>query len=100
MKCREIREQLPDLAAGLIAAEPETNNHLSSCATCAETLADFRRTMEVLDEWQAPEPSPYFDIRLRTRLREETVKQQKRWFAWMRPPALTAAVALIAIGVF
>ena len=27
--------------------------------------------MALLDEWQAPEPSPYFDVRLNARLREE-----------------------------
>ena len=31
--------------------------------------------MALLDEWQVPEPSPYFDVRLRARLREEESKQ-------------------------
>ena len=30
--------------------------------------------MALLDEWQAPEPSPYFDVRLQARLREEMAK--------------------------
>lgn len=98
MKCSEIRELLPDLAAGHTAAAPETNDHLSSCATCAETLADFRKTMAMLDEWQVPEPSPYFDTRLRARLREEAAKHERSWVAWVRRPALTAATAVILMA--
>lgn len=98
MKCNEIREQLPDLAAGLATARPEVNVHLSSCAECAGTLAEFRKTMTLLDEWQAPEPSPYFDTRLRARLREEAAKQQpSRWAMWLRRPALAASVATMLV---
>jgi anti-sigma factor RsiW len=72
--------------------------HLASCAECAGTFAEFRKTMALLDEWQAPEPSPYFDTRLRARLREESaVKQSSRWFAWVRKPALAASVATMLV---
>ena len=97
MKCTEIRELLPDLAAGVTTAEPEINDHLRSCADCAGTLADFRKTMALLDEWQAPEPSPYFDTRLQARLREEAQKRPSRWMAWARRPALIASLAAMII---
>lgn len=97
MKCTEIREQLPDLAAGLVAAGPEINDHLRSCADCTSSLAEFRKTMALLDEWQAPEPSPYFDTRLQARLREEMSKQPSRWFAWIRRPALAASLAAMLV---
>ena len=58
MKCNEIRELLPDLAAGLSAPAAEVNEHVRGCAGCATTLDELRRTMALLDEWQAPEPSP------------------------------------------
>jgi hypothetical protein len=98
MKCTEIRELLPDLAAGLAPAAPEVNDHLRSCTDCAGTLAEFRKTMALLDEWQAPGPSPYFDTRLHTRLREEAANQQAGWLAWIRRPAMAVslAVALVA----
>jgi predicted anti-sigma-YlaC factor YlaD len=100
MKCNEINELLPDLAAGLASARPEVNDHLRSCAACTGTLADFRKTMALLDEWQAPEPSPYFDTRLRARLREEAAKQPAGWWAWARRPALAVALAVaIVVGV-
>jgi hypothetical protein len=100
MNCNEIRELLPDLAAGLVAAEPEVNLHLRSCTGCAGELDELRKTMALLDEWQAPEPSPYFDVRLQARLREEVAKQQHGWFSWLRRPvvAVTAAVVLV-VGV-
>ena len=56
--------------------------------------------MSLLDEWQAPEPSPYFSARLRARLRDERAHQSLGWLAWMRRPAvMTAAAALLAVGV-
>ena len=95
MKCNEIRELLPDLAAGLVVAEPEVNNHLRSCSDCAGTLAEFQKTMALLDEWVAPEPSPYFDTRLHARLREEATKQTSSWMARLRRPALAMSLAAI-----
>jgi len=100
MKCNEINELLPDLAAGLASATPAVNDHLRSCAACTGTLADFRKTMALLDEWQAPEPSPYFDTRLRARLREEAAMQPAGWWAWARRPALVLSLAVaIVVGV-
>jgi predicted anti-sigma-YlaC factor YlaD len=98
MKCNEIRELLPDLAAGVTAAGPEINDHLRACAECGGTLEEFRKTMALLDEWQAPEPSLYFDTRLKARLREEAAKQPSGWLVWWRRPALAVslAVALVA----
>jgi hypothetical protein len=97
MKCNEICELMPDLAAGLDAATPEMNRHLESCAGCAGKLDEFRQTMAVLDEWQAPEPSPYFDMRLRARLREEAARQPTGWWQWIRKPALAVSLAVLMV---
>jgi hypothetical protein len=100
MKCEEIREMMPDLASGLMGMSPEIDGHLAGCAACSGKLEEFRRTMALLDEWQAPEPSPYFDVRLQARLREEMAKPQTGWLAWFRRPVLAAALTvLMAIGV-
>jgi predicted anti-sigma-YlaC factor YlaD len=98
MKCNEIRELLPDLAAGLAAAEPEVNLHLRSCTECAGTLEELRKTMALLDEWQAPEPSSYFDVRLQARLREEAAKQPSGWLHWLRRPALAVSMAVVLVA--
>ena len=74
MNCNQIRELLPDIttSAGMGAAMPEVENHIASCAACAAHLREFQKTMALLDEWQAPEPSPYFVCakKWRARLRD------------------------------
>jgi hypothetical protein len=97
MDCNDIRELMPDLAAGLSAATPEVNTHIQSCAGCADKLTEFHQTMALLDEWQAPEPSPYFDTRLHARLREEVAKQPTGWFHWIRRPAMAVSLALVLV---
>jgi predicted anti-sigma-YlaC factor YlaD len=98
MKCNEIRELLPDLAAGLLRAEPDLDLHLRSCTECAGTLEELRKTMALLDEWQTPEPSPYFDVRLQALLREEAAKQQHRWLAWMMRPVVAVSMAVVLVA--
>lgn len=100
MRCEEIHEMMPDLASGLMGMTPEIGGHLAGCGACAGKLEEFRQTTALLDEWQAPEPSPYFDVRLQARLREEMAKPQAGWTAWFRRPVLAAALTvLMAIGV-
>lgn len=97
MTCNDIRELMPDLAAGLSAANPEVETHIHSCGGCAGQLEEFRKTMALLDEWTAPEPSPYFDTRLRARLREEMAAPAKGWHAWFRKPALALSLAVLMV---
>ena len=59
--------------------------------------------MNLLDEWQAPEPSPYWDVRMQARLREEQQRASAGWLQWLRRPALSVAAALclvVGIGVY
>ena len=101
MNCNQIRELLPDLAAGMDAStpEPEVEKHIASCADCAAHLRDLQKTMALLDEWQAPEPSPYFDTRLQARLREEMARPPagwpSGWFNWLRRPAWAMSLAAV-----
>ena len=100
MKCEEVRELMPDLASGLVEVTPQIDEHLVNCGACAGKLEEFRQTMALLDEWKAPEPSPYFDVRLQARLREEMAKPQAGWLAWFRRPVLAAALTvLMGVGV-
>jgi len=100
MKCEEIREVMPDLASGLMEVTPEMSGHLAECGVCAGKMEEFRQTMALLDEWKAPEPSPYFDVRLQARLREEMAKPHAGWLTWFRRPVLAASLTvLMGIGV-
>ena len=95
MKCDEIKELMLDAAMGGEGV-PGMNEHLLDCPSCAGKLQEMRKTMALLDEWQAPEPSPYFDTRLAARMREERVKpERKSWFSWVRMPVLAGALALV-----
>ena len=98
MNCNQIRELLPDLAAGIDAGTPEIETHLASCVTCAAKLQGFKQTMALLDEWHAPEPSPYFDTRLQARLREEVARPAVGWLHWLRRPGLAMALAAFLLG--
>ena len=101
MMCEKLRQELMEaVLSGPQAISPEAQEHLRSCAACAGELASLRETMTLLDEWQAPEPSPYFDVRLQARLREEMAKPQTDWLNWLRRPVLAAALTvLMGIGV-
>ena len=100
MNCQELRERMPEVAAGFGELTAEESKHVESCGGCAEQLKSMRQTMAVLDEWQTPEPSPYFDVRLRARLREEMAKPQAGWLQWFRRPVLAAALTvLMGVGV-
>jgi predicted anti-sigma-YlaC factor YlaD len=100
MKCEQIRERMPEVAAEFDQFTADESNHLESCTACADELKALRSTMAVLDEWQTPEPSPYFDVRLQARLREEIAKPQAGWLQWFRRPVLAAALTvLMGVGV-
>jgi anti-sigma factor RsiW len=100
MNCEKIRERMPDVAAGFREPTAEESQHLAGCSACAEQLKAMRSTMTLLDEWQAPEPSPYFDVRLQARLREEMARPAAAWMRWLRRPALAAALTiLMGVGV-
>ncbi len=91
---------MPEVAAGFSESTVEETKHLEGCGACAEQLKAMRSTMALLDEWQVPEPSPYFDVRLQARLREEMAKPQAGWMHWFRRPVLAAALTVImGVGV-
>jgi predicted anti-sigma-YlaC factor YlaD len=106
MNCNQIRELLPVLAAaaGMDAStpEPEVEKHIASCAGCAAHLRDLQKTMALLDEWLAPEPSPYFDTRLQARLREEMARPAAGSLSWLnrlrRPAWALSLAALVFAG--
>ncbi len=101
MNCERLRQEfIETVLEGPETVTPEMQQHLESCAACAGELAGLRQTMQLLDEWQTPEPSAYFNTRLRARVREEATAPARNWLAWPRRPVVAAAAAvLIALGV-
>src|SRR5688572_29525395 len=103
MKCNQAREYLLDLAEGQSPVPPEVRQHLASCPGCAAEMQSLKATMSLLDEWKAPEPSPYFDSKLAARLREEraAAAQPRGVMAWLGLRwQQAAAVALAAVMAF
>ena len=70
--CTEYKAHIADLLLeeGYSATHPELTAHGSACVPCRTELDELQRTFRLLDEYKAPEPSAYFDTRLRARLRE------------------------------
>jgi anti-sigma factor RsiW len=97
MNCERSRDQMLDAMQGTAAAELE--EHARACGACAQKLAALKQASALLEEWPAPEVSPYFDSRLRARLREQAAAPVG-WWAWLRKPALAAALTLLmAVGI-
>ena len=69
MKCQELETHLPDLLLDPESVKPAVRQHLEACAHCQNELANLQATMNVLDEWKAPEPTPYFNVKMQAKLR-------------------------------
>jgi anti-sigma factor RsiW len=94
MNCNDVRENLIELITDG-PADPQVKAHLSQCSACTEELASLRKTSALLDEWEAPEPSPYFLTRLRAHVKEEREKAPATLFGWLRRPVLAASLATV-----
>ena len=74
MECEKLRQEFMEaVLSDRQSVSPEMQEHLRTCAACAGELASLQQTMSLLDEWQVPEPSPYFTTRLQAQLREEAL---------------------------
>jgi hypothetical protein len=76
MICKNVKDELFEAALSGAAPGENAKAHISGCAACESEYQSMRLTMNLLDTWETPEPSPYFDVRLRARLRE--VKEQEQ----------------------
>jgi hypothetical protein len=71
--------------AGLLLDPPpaaaKVQTHVAECDRCQSELEETKATMQLLDAWEAPEPSPYFLTRLGARMREEREAAPAGWLA-------------------
>jgi len=83
MVCKDLKDEIFEAALSGAAPGDSVRAHMGACAACEQEFQSLRSTMNVLDTWTAPEPSPYFDVRLRARLREVKTQPQdgllSRW---------------------
>jgi hypothetical protein len=109
MTCPEMNKKM----AELLFERPlpgDARQHIAECAGCAGELAAMEKTWKLLDEWQAPEPSAFFDAKLYARLRTEQstapatlLERAKAWLLFssnlqVRQLAAASLVAALAIG--
>jgi hypothetical protein len=71
MDCKKWKAYLPDMLFDAEHVPPAARKHFEQCAHCREELDGTHATLRLLDDWKAPEPGPYFDLRLAAKLREE-----------------------------
>lgn len=72
MICHDCQSALPELLLDPAApSNAAAREHLKSCPDCNQEFQSLEATFALLDSWEAPEPSPYFDQKLAVRLREE-----------------------------
>jgi hypothetical protein len=105
MNCNEVRENLielltPESPQAGHQANPAVTAHVHECQACAQELDSLRKTMALLDEWEAPEPSPYFLTRLRAHVKEEREKAPARSsiFGWLRRPMMAVSLATLLLA--
>lgn len=108
MKCEKLQVYYPDLLFDPTRVPAEALRHVKECSRCASELEELQTTMQLLDGWKAPEPSPYFDTRMAVRLREARASEAPGWLERLRlrllfgsnlrlRPATAAAFALVII---
>ena len=109
MNCTTCKDALPDLLLDPTSAVSlAAQGHLSECTVCAAEFRTLQSTLNLLDTWEAPEISPYFDQRLAVRLREEQAAPRESWLERVQAylllstgrhfrPALGGALALVLL---
>ena len=79
--CTGMDAKLADMLFDPAAVPAKVQKHVAECAGCQAELAELKATMNLLDQWEAPEPNPYFLTRLDARMREEREAAPAGWLA-------------------
>jgi hypothetical protein len=110
MTCPEMKNNLAEAVFESRPLADEARKHVAECAGCAAELAEMEATWKLLDQWQAPEPSAFFDAKLYARLRAEQTtapasffERAKAWLLYssnlqMRQLAAGALATVLVIG--
>jgi anti-sigma factor RsiW len=102
MKCEQMESQLIAYLDGRVTVHErrEVEQHVAGCAECRARVEGFRSVWKALEEAPAPEPSAWFDARLRQRIAAEPAPGLwARMAGWLPQPRLAlASLTLIAVG--
>ncbi len=80
MDCQEIQQSLSSYLERLLPSEEKklVEGHLSSCAHCRASLAELKKTKDLLRNLDDVEPPPWLTAKIMARVREE--KEQRASF--------------------
>ncbi len=79
--CAGMDDKLANLLLDPHAVPAKVQAHVAECGDCRGELQKLEAAMQLLDTWEAPEPSPYFLTRLGARMREERQAAPAGWLA-------------------
>jgi hypothetical protein len=79
--CAGMEAELAGMLLDPGPASAKVQAHVAQCEHCQGELEELRATMQMLDAWKAPAPSPYFLTRLGARMREEREAAPAGWLA-------------------
>jgi Putative zinc-finger len=97
MKCMD-REKLFLFSHGMLGPEEadRLRRHVAGCGECGRAAEEYRRLDTALDDWNAAEPSPWFDAKVRARV-AASENGKSGFFGFGRLRALAAGVAAVVL---
>lgn len=97
MKCQEREKLFLFVHQMLEGHEAERlRQHVACCAECARVAEEYRQLDATLDDWNAAEPSPWFDAKVRSRV--EAAPRKEPWFlGFGKVRALAAGMAFLVL---
>lgn len=91
-KCAGNESKLAGLLLDPEGTPAKVRAHVEECESCGKELGELKATMALLDEWESPEPNPFFMSRLEARMREERQAESAGWLK-RRLATLRAGIA-------
>jgi hypothetical protein len=79
--CAGMDAELAEVLLDPNRSSAKVQTHVAECEDCKGKLDELKATMNLMDAWKAPAPSPYFMTRLSARMREERQAAPAGWFA-------------------
>ena len=105
MNCSQMQSTLLDYATGRLSGADRVSaeHHLTLCQGCRERAEGFRAVAQVLEDWDTPQISPWFNARLRQRIAARIASEEalgwnwRRALGWLAQPVTAAAFAAVLI---
>lgn len=96
MNCNDVREHLASYLYDELPDETRVrvDQHLESCAACAQEVASLRGTVRALDAWKVPGVGRSEEDASR-RVRADSPARHGTWFCSLRAAAVGAAAAIV-----